>query len=141
MLRRVGLAFLLAPLAALSVIWASLYVIAWVGETKPLPAGAAAFSLSLVLLFGAPVAYVVAGVAGLPLVLWLQRRGQLRLPLLLAVGAGAGAVAFGVCWAVIWGGIKLPDLPVAVIGAAAGCLAALVFWIIAVRQPASRPAA
>jgi hypothetical protein len=140
MLRRVGLAYLLAPLAALLVIWVSMYVFASVGEPKPLPSGAAAFSLSLVLLFGAPVAYSVAAIAGLPLVRWLQRRGQLRLATLITLGASAGAIAFGACWAVIWS-MRLPEFPIVLVGAAAGSLAALVFWIIAVRQPASRPAA
>jgi hypothetical protein len=139
MLRRIGVAYCVAPLAAVFAVWATMFALAAVNGER-IPVTTAFRVLPYYFLVGAPIAYLVAGVVGFPVLLWLRRRGNVRLVSLLTLGAAGGTVAFGLIPFVL-AEAQRPQLPVLAIGAEAGAVAALVFWAIAVRDSTSRSAA
>lgn len=132
--RRVRIAFLIAPLVAVLAVWVGFYLLVSRTGGEPIPQGAASHTLFFFVFFGTPAAYAIAGLAGIPVVRWLERTGRLRLLPLVLIGAAAGAVGLTIIWDAFWGSWVV-ELPTVAIGAAAGALAAGTFWVVGVRPP------
>jgi hypothetical protein len=83
-------------------------------------------------LFGAPGAYLLEALVGVPAYSWLTHRGRLRPVWVIACGACAGTISFGVPFAAAFG-VRQPTevLALFLLGAAGGAVGGATFWLIA----------
>ncbi len=125
MKRRMILAFVVAPLVAPAAVWLTFLINALI-TAQFSELGKVFLALPGVLALGAPVAWAVTVVGGVPLYLLLRRAGYLRLIPLMACGALLGALLFRIVY-------QSPlELVVCALG---GAGAGFVFWYIGIRTP------
>ena len=125
MKRRAILAFIMAPLVAPAAVWLTFLINALI-TAQFSELGRILLALPGILALGAPVAWAVAVLGGVPLYLLLRRAGYLRLVPLMACGALLGALMFRIMY-------QSPlELVVCTLG---GAGAGLVFWYMAIRTP------
>jgi hypothetical protein len=125
--RRIALAFLIAPLTAPTLYWATASLLALGDPGRALTLDRAFSSFALVLLVGGPIAYAATAVVGVPACYLVQTRGGWRFASLLVLGAGAG-IATAFLTAPYLRGELFSVILTPLEGAALGCLAAAVFW-------------
>jgi hypothetical protein len=132
---RIVRAFLVAPLVGPALVWLAGAVLPHSGSVESVPDAFRA--LSVLLLFGAPLAYGAALVVGLPALWWIKARDRVSVfPCLVAGAAGAIlVVAVAGPSTVFFAGQGMVDyLSAALIGAAAGA----VFWWIGLKARTPR---
>jgi hypothetical protein len=141
---RLILAALLAPLIAiLAVVLLIAALVAGIGGLawSEVPQGAASLSVFF-LLFGAPGAYLLEGVVGVPAYYWLTATGRFRLSWVVLCATGAGAIAFSIPWAFAFSNWRPLDfLAYVAIGAAGGAVGGVAFWAIAYTTSGGKRAA
>lgn len=133
MSRRLLVATLLSALLAVLTVQGGLYIasVRAIGAAA-IPHGTFVHSLSLFLLFGLPVAFVVALVGATAVLPSLARHLATRLYrlALLAGGACIGAAVMLLVWKALWG--TWSDVAIVVpMGCAAGLIAAVPYVVIA----------
>ena len=141
---RLIVAALLAPLIAIATValLMSTYLAGGGGTGwTDVPRYAGWFSFVLIL-FGAPSAYLLEGLIGVPAFFWLSATGRLRAPWVVLFAAAAGALAFPLQWAIAFGGWRLGDiLLTTAFGATGGSVGGIAFWGIAYAAGGDRRAA
>lgn len=134
---RFVLAWLTAPPVGIVALAAALgLLLVLQGE---LEAGELATSVirasGFLLLFGAPGAYLMELLIGLPSYGWLRRRGGIRPGPVLLIAGLTGALAFTLQWALVWGGGSAAGLALELLfGAVGGMVAGLWFWLVAFQR-------
>lgn len=124
------LAALVAPLVAVLVVYAVGLLTFLILGAESVPLGAPLHVAFFTFLFGAPIAYVVEGMVGIPAYRWFQARGRFSAAPIVLIGTVTGAVGVPLIWAAFWGRAGL-GWSHALFGAVAGGTAALVFWLVA----------
>lgn len=144
-MKRTILGFIFAPVASLLVFWAGYTVLEFVLAGPPALVYAP-LTLVFTIALGAPVAYAVALVFGVPVYILLRWLGHLRVGVILSVAIFLGALtmvalSFGNPWAQLGSDMAvLGKLPIAAgVGAVMGAAAGLTFGWIALR-PRGSPA-
>lgn len=106
-------------------------VLAAEGEYGVEPAGFV-HAFRFLLLFGAPAAYLAELIVALPLFRFLSRRRLLRPLPVIAAAALVGGLVFTLTWSAFWGAWKLDFTAGGMaLGAWAGCVGGVWFWIVA----------
>ncbi len=112
-------------------------------------------AIPVYILFGTPLALVVALVAGLPLAHWMEQRRRSRAAHFLVLGIGLGMLPFLLYFAYVaayelmhvppgggtaarWDEGLLSGVPILAMGAWCGAWSALAYWWIAVRPKERR---
>jgi hypothetical protein len=124
--RPLWLGALLAPcVAPFALAWLAVMV-----DGGSASQGDAAFFevLAFALVFGLPLAYAATWLLGLPVAVWLRRRGRLGTLLLVLVAAPLGSLSLLAAFAVF--GAKLAFVAQVGIGALLGATVALVFCLV-----------
>ena len=140
---RLFLAWLTAPMVGIVALSVGMGIAGFLtGEEDALLAWTAVGSQWL-FFFGAPAAYGLELLVGLPTYRRLQRAERLRPRYVLPIAAALGLVALPVSWAFLFGTLSLGELLfTAPLGAAGGFIGGAWFWFLgrAVFPTRKRPA-
>jgi hypothetical protein len=135
----IRLAALVAPLAAVLVVWLGVFLGVQALDGVTPPPGAAGHTLFFFLFFGAPVAYGLTALVAWPTYGALRRRRWRPHLGPIIIGAGLlGAVALPLVWALFWGSLERLGF-LSSLGAVAGVAAGALFWFIGLRGAALLP--